>query len=962
MKKSFLFVGLAVLLMSLTSCQTNNSTPDSSADDKMDKTVSIENFQKDGDSFSRKIDNNVETFSFINKVTVPDNFSWYLYSDFEGKEEINTKTIRCEIGNNKVYLLVKNDMETIGFYDVNVYRYDMFTVTFNTNGGTYIEPQQVQEESLISPVSDPEKRGYTFTSWDYDFKTPVISNLRVNALWSANTYHVTFDPNGGSVSQSSMDVTYGARFTFPTPTFTGHTFLGWYEGSTKYTDGTWSYVKDLSLVASWEISTYTIFYHLNGGTLDGSTQQSVSYGSNFNLRIPTRKGYEFLGWFDSSDNEVTSGVWTRESNLDLYAHWNANTYTITLDVNGGTPLVSDTMQIKYDSTYSLPIPSREGYTFAGWFDSNNVKYENEGVWTSSTNLTLFANWSVISYSIKPSIPSTVCGDVGYDSQDNPPSFTNSTYSITYHLDKNTTETISYKVNDTYNLKRTYIPDSSSNHFFVGWYLDENLTTPFNLAIGVKNKENHLYAKWGESTSYYSATSQFQNADNETRRITMASLSAQYCVVVQATGRYKITINPKFEYSSSSKMATIFMRNRGISSDIVFMWDFANTTQAKTYTGQFTCGDTLQFTYAYTGVSVRDYELTVEALDEIDINRNSECLSMSVSYNQYFNFGLPLNKQGKEFSGWYSGKSGSGIKLTDNTGRGLAKWTYTNIDTVYPYFIGSSEEETTISKHVSPYVKVYNQNDKIFDVRTNFDTDVQLPFEKSYTSGSYAYAFKGFTKDNGGSLNYEALNNLSNGAELYPQYEKIDVSSSWKRSVINFDSQTSVSRTGIWNYYYYCPFDGEVTIKWEFTEKTDNVYYQVGVYYATNSGSMYYDRVGEKKLNVTAGNFYYISLNVYSKPSASASQTDVSYQCKLTVESPNGNYYRLNIPTEIETQELFVGENFDLGIPSAPPNYSFAGWYSEPGGKGTKITDNLGIGLGIWNYAYTSVYSYFKKVS
>lgn len=959
MKIRHLSILFASLFLCVTGCNSSNSSGIN--DDQSDKTVSINNFTKTDDGFLGKINNNIETFSFINRVNVPKNATWSLYTDVAGTVEIPTKTIECKIGDNIVYLLVNGEKEAIGFYKVDVYRYSLYTVSFNTNGGNYIEPQQVQEESLITPVKDPEKRGYTFTSWDYDFKQPVTSNLLINALWNANTYHVTFDPNGGSVSQTSMDVTYGSRCTFPVPAYVGHTFLGWYHGTNRYNDGIWSYTDNLDLVAAWEVSTYQIYYHLNGGNLDGSTQQAVSYGSNFILRTPYRDGYEFLGWYDAANNEINSGVWTRESNLDVHAKWKAKTYTINLNVNGGNPLSTDSVSIQFDSNYSLPIPSREGYAFAGWFDSNKTKYQNDGVWLYPYDITLYASWDVVSYKIKPSIPSTICGLVGYDGEI-APSFTESNYSITYHMDKNTSETINYKVNDAFNMKKTYIPDSSANHFFVGWYMDKSLTIPYNLATGVKAKDNHLYAKWGENTSFYSSTSQFQNADNETRRITMTSNTAQYCVVVQATGRYKITINPKFEYSGSSKMANIVFRNRGVSSDIIFMWDFAYTTEAKTYTGQFTCGDTLQFTYMYTGLTVRDYELTVEALDEINVNKNSEPLEMSISYNQCFNLGLPLNKDGKEFVGWYSEKSGSGIKLTDSSGNGLTKWTHTNIETVYPYFVGSTDDEITINKSVSPHIKVYDQDGKIFNVKTNFENEIKIPFENAYTSGSYAYAFKGYTRYSSSDyLSYGTSNTLSNGANLYPQYEKIDVSSSWKRSVINFDNQTSVSRKGIWNYYYYCPFDGEVTIKWDFTEQTGDIYYQVGVYYSTNSGSFYYDRVGEKKLTVTSGNFYYVSLNAYSKPSASSAQTDVNFNCKLTVESPNGNYYKLDIPFENETQKLFVGENFDLDIPVAPAGYSFAGWYSEPAGKGIKLTDNLGVGIGIWNYGFDTVYSYFKKI-
>ena len=109
MKYKFgLFLAL-ITSLSLTSCLViagcNSSVDDTGInDDQSDKTVSITNFEKTDDGFLGKIDNNIETFSFINRVNVPKNATWTIYKDVAGTVEIPTKTIECQIGDNYVYL------------------------------------------------------------------------------------------------------------------------------------------------------------------------------------------------------------------------------------------------------------------------------------------------------------------------------------------------------------------------------------------------------------------------------------------------------------------------------------------------------------------------------------------------------------------------------------------------------------------------------------------------------------------------------------------------------------------------------------------------------------------------------------------------------------------------------------------------------------------------------------------
>ena len=88
------------------------------------------------------------------------------------------------------------------------------------------------------------------------------------------------------------------------------------------------------------------------------------------LPVPTREGYTFLGWsrsYSSSSYVTKDTVYTTADDTTLYAIWSANTYKLTFDARGGN-LDSTGKTVTFDSSYGfLPIPTKENYTFDGWY-------------------------------------------------------------------------------------------------------------------------------------------------------------------------------------------------------------------------------------------------------------------------------------------------------------------------------------------------------------------------------------------------------------------------------------------------------------------------------------------------------------------------------------------------------------------------------------------------------------------
>ncbi len=116
------------------------------------------------------------------------------------------------------------------------------------------------------------------------------------------------------------------------------------------------------------------------------------------LDTPTKTGYTFEGWYTdiACTNKFTSTT-VPESDLTLFAKWNANTYTITFNVNGGNELsdADKTKDVTYDGTYgTLPTPSKSGYGFVGWYTEAQGGTQVKPAHTVSItgNKTIYAHW------------------------------------------------------------------------------------------------------------------------------------------------------------------------------------------------------------------------------------------------------------------------------------------------------------------------------------------------------------------------------------------------------------------------------------------------------------------------------------------------------------------------------------------------------------------------------------------
>ncbi|MDE7395450.1 MAG: InlB B-repeat-containing protein, partial [Clostridiales bacterium] len=248
---------------------------------------------------------------------------------------------------------------------------------------------------------------YTVTYSDYtDIKT-------VYTVTFANQkYTVTYNLNGatGTAPAQVTDIAYGTKLTAPTePAWTGHVFKGWYKDADCTAGQEWDFendtvTADATLYAKWATG-YAITYYDGSEALTFAGKNGYEAGVALTLPSATKTGYTFIGWYESSDlsgTAVTEITSSDEGDKTYYAKFEANTYTITWDANGGTFTGDTETEIDYDSDLVLPTPpTLSGYTFLGWFTDLNddTTQVTAGKWTIAENVTLYAKYTETMYTV-----------------------------------------------------------------------------------------------------------------------------------------------------------------------------------------------------------------------------------------------------------------------------------------------------------------------------------------------------------------------------------------------------------------------------------------------------------------------------------------------------------------------------------------------------------------------------------
>lgn len=136
----------------------------------------------------------------------------------------------------------------------------------------------------------------------------------------------------------------------------------------------------------------------------GDETQTIEVDKDGELKLPKapiKEGYTFVGWYT---DEACTQAFTAESvteNLTLYAKFEAKELSIVLETQGGTfeEGVSNRVKVKHNETYSLPVPSKTNYKFAGWLleneDGTTTEFPASGTYERTSGCFLTAKWEKV---------------------------------------------------------------------------------------------------------------------------------------------------------------------------------------------------------------------------------------------------------------------------------------------------------------------------------------------------------------------------------------------------------------------------------------------------------------------------------------------------------------------------------------------------------------------------------------
>lgn len=270
-----------------------------------------------------KVANSVTEFSFVNEIKINGDASYVVSSDVYGSQTFLTKIVPLGIGDNVFYVFAMVNNEVVETYTITIRRRPIYTVTFNSNGGSWVESQQIEEEYFaIEPTT--QRAGYDFAGWDYDFASPITNNTTINASWRAHTntkYKVEYYLQNLEDDNYTLDHTDELEGTIDTTanaeikTFEHFT----YNVSKSITSGNVNGDESLVLRVYYTRNKYTLsINNSSAGVLTNAG--SYLYGtSEFDTTVSLFLGYEFEGWYSGNVLLSTDLTYTFTADKDVVA-------------------------------------------------------------------------------------------------------------------------------------------------------------------------------------------------------------------------------------------------------------------------------------------------------------------------------------------------------------------------------------------------------------------------------------------------------------------------------------------------------------------------------------------------------------------------------------------------------------------------------------------------------------------
>ena len=427
------------------------------------------------------------------------------------------------------------------------------------------------------------------------------------------------------------------------------------------------------------VTLSTISFSGNGAT--SGFMESIQGAIGQSATIPnvgfSRTGYTFTGWNTSPDGTGTAyrpnaTIQFAAQNITLYAQWKVRSYSVNFDSNGGSAVASQS--VKYGSKASRPTdPTRAGHTFQGWYTSRDGGARYDFNQTVTGDVTLYAHWSVNSYTL------AFDGNSGKASE--------SSRTVQYGSQYGTLPTA-----------------TRTGHTFQGWYTAKSGGTKVSPSTTMGAANTTLYAHWSVNAYTLAFDGNSGKASESSRKVQYGS---QYGTLPTATrtgyafqgwytarsGGSQVSSSTTMEAANTTVYAhwtvntyTVSFDSNGgsaVASQSVRYGSKATqptdpTRTGHTFQGWYTArsgGSKYDFNQTVTGDvtlyahwSVNSYTLTFDG----NGGKPSEA-SRTVAYGGQYGSLPTATRTGHTFQGWYTARNG-GTKVSPTTTMGAADTT------------------------------------------------------------------------------------------------------------------------------------------------------------------------------------------------------------------------------------------------------------------------------------------------
>ena len=314
-------------------------------------------------------------------------------------------------------------------------------------GYTYTLPQAVGPYTVEGWYTKPDyssgKLGETYTIAETEQDVYTIYALLTDG--TSEQAYLSFDVQGGILGDAATNpcrVEEDTDYTTYVPTRAGYNFAGWYslpaQQGEKIIDEQGRLLQQEELVsqtlyAGWTAQRYTISYYEYDGSLVATV--TADYESAIETKIRERTGYSFKGWYTELEESETAkrlanengtfypDTWQKADKttktLDLYAHYDANEYTLLMKCTICGK--EESKKVKFDGEVTLGICEHTGYRLNGWSETSGgvLKHAESTIkWTYASDKTLYTVWATEVYDITYKDGNTVIINSG-----NPASYT-----------------------------------------------------------------------------------------------------------------------------------------------------------------------------------------------------------------------------------------------------------------------------------------------------------------------------------------------------------------------------------------------------------------------------------------------------------------------------------------------------------------------------------------------------------